>query len=106
MLPLALAALFAVGATSAVALAKESGQQDHDAAALAGAKVTLQQAIATAEQQANGRAASADFEQQRGVARIEVEVVGPQGLKTVLVDAQTGQVTAIRSGETRDEDND
>lgn len=106
ILPIALAALAATGAAGGVAFAKESGHQDNDAAALAGAKVTLQQAIATAEQQANGRAVSADLKQERGITRIEVEVAGPQGVRTVLVDAQTGQVTATHAGDQGDGDND
>ena len=68
-LPFALAALVVTG----------------DAAALANAKVTLQQATATAEQQTSSRAVSADIKQIRGATRIEVEVVGPQGLRTVVV---------------------
>ena len=105
-IPIALAALLATGAASGSAFAKESGHQDNDAAALANTKVTLQQAIATAEQQAGGRAVSADLKQEKGVAQIEVEIAGPQGAKTVLVDAQTGQVTATRAADHADEDND
>ena len=68
--------------------------------------VTLQRAIATAEQQANGRAVSADIRQERGTVRIEVEVAGPQGVKTVLVDAQSGLVTATHAGGQDDDDQD
>lgn len=106
IIPVALAALFAVGAAGGIAYAKDSGQDAQDTAALAGMKVTLQQAIATAEQQAGGRAVGADMSQERGATRIAVEVVGPQGVKTVLVDAQTGQVTATRDGGQDGEDND
>lgn len=106
--PLALAALLAVGAAGGIAHAKErDGKQDgRDAAALAGMKVTLQQAIATAEQQAGGRAVGADVSQEQGATRVAVEVAGPQGVKTVLVDAQTGQVTATQDGGHDGEDND
>ncbi len=106
IIPIALAALLATGAAGGLAFAKESGRQDNDAAKLASAKVTLQQAIAMAEQQAGGQAVSADFQQEKGVARIEVEVAGPQGVKTVLVDAQTGQVTTTHAADQADEDND
>ncbi len=105
-IPIALAALLATGAASGIALAAENGHKENDAAMLASAKVTLQQAITTAEQQAGGRAVSADLKQEKGVARIEVEVAGPQGAKTVLVDAQNGQVTATHAADQADEDND
>ena len=106
ILPVAFAALLATGAAGGVALAEENGHHATDAAMLASAKVTLQQAITTAEQQAGGRAVSADLKQEKGVAQIEIEVAGPQGAKTVLVNAQTGQVAATHAADHADEDND
>ena len=106
VLPVALAALVATGAVGGLAFAQERREADKDAAALANAKVTLQQAITTAEQQAGGRAVSADIEQERGATRIEVEVAGLQGVRTVMVDAQTGQVTATRDGDQDENDDD
>ena len=103
---LALAALLATGAAGGLAYAKDRDQDGRDAAALAGMKVTLTQAIATAEQQLGGRAVGADISQERGATRIVVEVAAPQGVKTVLVDAQTGQVTATRDGGQDGEDDD
>ena len=104
LLPIALAALVATGAAGSLAFAQERRGAGNDAALLASPKVTLQQAIATAEQQAGGRAVSADIEQERGATLIEVEVVGPQGMRTVTVDAQSGQVTATRDGDGDDDD--
>ncbi len=106
--PFALAALLAVGAAAGVAQAKDQdrSQDARDTAALASMKVTLPQAIATAEQQAGGRAVGADMSQEQGATRIAVEVVSPQGIKTVLVDAQTGQVTATHDGDQDGEAND
>lgn len=104
ILPIALAASVITGAAGSYAFAKESGEAGHDTAALAATKVTLQQAIATAEQQANGRAVSAAIEQARGVTQIEVKVAGPQGVKTVVVGAQSGQVIANRAGDQGDKD--
>jgi len=102
ILPAALAAALAIGAAGGIAKAQD--RDGRDAAALAGMKVTLQQAIATAEGQAGGRAVGADVSQEGGVTRISVEVAGPQGVKTVLVDGATGQVTATRDGDTEDND--
>jgi uncharacterized membrane protein YkoI len=99
--------LLAVGAGGIAQAKDRDREQDaRDAAALAGMKVTLQQAITTAEQQAGGRAVGADVSQERGVPRIAVEVAGPQGVKTVLVDAQSGHVTATHDGGQDGEDED
>lgn len=103
-IPIAFAALLATGAAGGVAWAQD--QDGRDAAALAGMKVTLLQAIATAEGQAGGRAVGADVSQQDGATRILVEVAGPQGVRTVHVDGVTGQVTATRDGGADHEDND
>ena len=105
ILPLTLAALLATGTVAGVAIAKENGHENA-AAALANAKITLQQAITTAEQQAGGRAVSADLQQEKGISQIEIEVAGQQGVKSVLVNAQTGQVTATHAGDQGDQDND
>lgn len=106
IVPFALAGLLAVGSAGGNAHARDSDLDASDTAALAGMKVTLQQAIATAEQRSGGHAMGADVLQESGATRIAVEVVGPQGVKTVLVDAQTGQVTATRDGSQDGEDND
>ena len=102
------AALLAVGGLAAGGIAASeaafaatevNGQDKQDTAALAGMKITLQQAIAAAEQQSGGRAVSADVSLENGATRVAVEVTGPQGAKTLLVDGQTAQVTAAPPGE-------
>jgi uncharacterized membrane protein YkoI len=103
---LAFATLLAVAAAAGAAQAQDRDQNARDIAALANMKVTLPQAIAAAEQQAGGRAVSADVSRAQGTTRIAVEVVGPQGVKTLLVDAQTGQVTATQDGGQDDGDDD
>ena len=103
---LAFATLLAVAAAAGAAQAQDRDQNARDIAALANMKVTLPQAIAAAEQQAGGRAVSADVSRAQGTPRIAVEVVGPQGVKTLLVDAQTGQVTATQDGGQDDGDDD
>lgn len=102
---LALAALLAIGAAGGIARAQGRDHDSREAAALAGMKVTLPQAITTAEGQAGGRAVGADVLQQDGATHIAVEVVGPQGIKTVMVDGATGRVTATQDGGDS-EDND
>jgi hypothetical protein len=95
--PIALAALLAVGTTGGVALANNHNDEGNDAAALANAKVTLVQAIATGVDNENGR------------VTIAVEVAAKGGVHTVLIDPATGLVAATRAGgdhEGNDEEND
>lgn len=94
---LALAGLVTLGTASGMAYAAtaDQSQDARDTALAAGMKVTLTQAIATAEQHAGGRAIDADVSQDKGATRIDIEVVGSQGVRTVSVDGQTGQVTAM-----------
>jgi len=111
---LALATLLATGAASSIAYAQDrdrdrdqgQDQDQRDITTRAGMKVTLQQAIGTAEQQMGGRAVGAEVFRQKGAAHFSVEVAGPGGIKTVLVDAQTGKVTATNASSEDREDND
>lgn len=104
ILPVALAATVITVAAGSLASSKERGEAGHDAAALVNAKVTLQQAIATAEQQAGGKAVGAGVDNENGIVRIAVEVAGSQGMRTVLVDPQSGQVTATHDGDREEND--
>lgn len=94
---LALAGLLAAGAVAGTAMAADR-DGDQEAKALQGAKVSLTQAIATAEQQTGGRAYDAGVDVKDGQTRIVVETNGPKGVQTVAVDAQSGQVVASHSG--------
>ncbi len=103
--PLALAAALAASASGA-AFAEERADEG-DAAALANAKVSLSQAIATAEQQAGGKAVEAGVDDENGTVRIAVRVASNQGVRTVLVDPQSGQVTGTKAdGDHDGEDSD
>lgn len=88
----ALAIVMAMG-IGGTAFAASADQDRPDIASLATMKVTLQQAIATAEQQDGGRAVSADVGGKTGATHIVVKVAGPKGVRTVVVDGQSGQVT-------------
>lgn len=85
----AAAALLATGLSGKV-WAGEAGQDTRDSAAIAAAHVTLPQAIATAEQLAGGRAVGADLVTDLAGPRIAVEVALPDGVRTVTVDAVSG----------------
>ena len=77
---LALAGLFATGALAGTAFAA-GDDEAQEAKALQGAKVTLSQAIATAEQQTGGKAFDAGVDTEHGATRIAVETNGPRGCR-------------------------
>ena len=74
------------------------GDEAKEATALQSAKVSLTQAIATAEQQTGGKAYDAGVDIKGGVPRIAVETNGPKGVQTVVVDAQSGHVVSTHQG--------
>ncbi len=88
-----LAGMFAAGGAALAA-----GPVDPEATALQSAKVTLPQAIATAEQKTGGQAYDAGVDIKAGQTRIAVETNGPGGVQTVMVDAQSGQVVSAHAG--------
>ena len=92
--PLALAGLPAAGTLGTAYAAS----QDEEATALQGAKVSLVQAIATAEQQAGGHAFDAGADRKDGQPRVTVETNGPKGVQTTVIDAQNGQVVGAHAG--------
>ena len=93
-------ALASVGAAAFAAKTMES-----DAAAAPPAKITLVQAIAAAEQQANGKATRAEYEQTKTGWAYDVEIISGTKVLDVRVDADKG--TVISSAEdTADKGND
>lgn len=86
----------ATGMTTAVAA---EGKSEHDRAPidLSKATVTMSQAIATAEQQAGGRATKAKLENEKGTLLYEVKVAGKDKATEVKVDAQNGKVLATEA---------
>ena len=90
------ALIIAAGVASAAGLAyaKESSGTENEATAdLAKAKISLSQAVATAETQAGGRATKAEFDGEGGVVAFKVEVVTPDNkVMDVKVDAVDGKV--------------
>ena len=96
--PLALAGLIASGSLTGTALAANGSDEQQEATALDGAKITLSQAIAIAEQQTRGRAYDAGVDLKSGAARIAVETNGAKGVQTVIVDARSGKVVGTHAG--------
>jgi uncharacterized membrane protein YkoI len=92
---LAVAGLLAVGSGAAWAAGASESQE---ATALQGAKVSLSQAIATAEQHTGGTAFDAGVDIKNHRTRIAVETNGPKGVRTTLIDPQTGRITGGHAG--------
>jgi uncharacterized membrane protein YkoI len=85
--------------------AAQNNNESHEgnvSTALASAKTTLSQAIVTAEQRTGGKAYEAGVDVEAGKPRIIVETTGPNGVQTVTVDAQNGQVIGTHAGGERD----
>ena len=97
MMTLALAGLLAAGTTASTAFAAKSDEAQ-EANALQGAKVSLTQAIASAEQQTGGHAYDAGADVEKGKTIIVVETNGPKGVQTVTVDAESGHVLGTHAG--------
>jgi len=86
--------IIAVALASAGVAAFAANTMENDAAALANAKISLSQAIASAEQHTGGKAVHAEFEHTRAGWAYEVETVNGAKVVDVTVDAATGTVVA------------
>jgi uncharacterized membrane protein YkoI len=87
--------LFFGGAGSALAVTSGEAQEE---TALQETSLTLSQAIAMAEHQTGGKAFDAGVNVDDGKPRVIVETNGPQGVQTVIIDAQSGQVVGAHAG--------
>lgn len=99
----AVATLMVLGMAGAVQAKDVKNEDAKDAASLQAMKISLSQAIATAEQQGGGKAVGADIVFQGNASHVAVEVVAAGVTKTLTVDGQTGQVTGTTAGG-KDED--
>src|SRR5215468_7572152 len=84
---------FATAITAASALAM--GEHNRAPVDVSKATVTMSQAIATAEQQAGGKATRAKLENETGKLLYEVKVAGKDKTTEVKVDATDGKVLAM-----------
>jgi uncharacterized membrane protein YkoI len=73
------------------AYAAESAMSN-DASQILRARVSLPRAISIAEQQTNGKASSAELEQDKNGLTYHVETVSQSNVMDVVVDATTGKV--------------
>ncbi|MBR7792145.1 PepSY domain-containing protein [Undibacterium sp. FT147W] len=96
----------AIAAVGTVAYAAQ-GSMENDVMAITKAKIPMTQAVTTAEQHANGKAARAEYENSKQGWVYDVEVVSGSKVFDVRVDADKG--TVISSAEDkadRDDDHD
>ena len=84
-----------VAASVGSAYAGESGE--NDGAALAQTKISLTQAIAAAEQHANGRAIRAELEDENGTIVYGVEVLSGAKATDVKVDVRDGKILSAQA---------
>jgi uncharacterized membrane protein YkoI len=100
--------LLAIGIAAASTVAYgAAGTTENDAMAITKAKISLTQAVTTAEQHANGKAARAEYENSKHGWVYDVEVVSGAKVFDVKVDGDKG--TVISSAEDkadRDDDHD
>ena len=106
LLNLAMAGVFAASTLGLVgaAMARENGPAASETPILTNAKVTMSQAIATAESQIGGKAVGAGIEDQNGIVAFEVEILKDGQKHKVLVDTQSGQV--VKTAMADDEQNE
>jgi uncharacterized membrane protein YkoI len=83
------------GAGSALAV---TGGETQEETALQETSLTLSQAIAMAEHQTGGKAFDAGVNVDDGKPRVIVETNGTQGVQTVIIDAQSGQIVSAHAG--------
>jgi uncharacterized membrane protein YkoI len=104
IVPIAMAAVIAVGSTIGLAHAasNDRGGENEGAqerAALVNAKTTLAQAIAAAEQQTGGKAIDAGVENENGAIAFAIEVAKDNTVQKVLVDLQSGKVLKVAAAD-------
>lgn len=81
-----------LGALLLFAAGRPALAESVDYKALNEAKLSLTQAINTAEQQGDGKAIDAEFDVEDGVAMYEISILGADKLQKYKLDANTGQV--------------
>jgi uncharacterized membrane protein YkoI len=90
--------LFLCAARPALASTSDEADEAQEQTALQGNMITLAQAIAIAEHQTGGKAYDAGVDVDHGKPRAVVETNGPNGVQTVIIDAQSGQIVGTHAG--------
>ena len=93
---IALAGVLLIGVAGPTVAA--NNDEAREETALQGSKLTLSQAISIAEHQTGGKAFDAGVDVDHGKPRIVVETNGANGVQTVIVDAESGQIVGAHAG--------
>jgi uncharacterized membrane protein YkoI len=93
-------------AAAGAAYAKDKELRTNEAAIMANAKVTMAQAIATAEQKTGGKTVGTGIEDQDGTVFLEVQVLKDNQRHSVLIDPQSGQVVKVAIDNEQDDDDE
>ena len=92
----AIAALCVGLGTGAMAASEAAGGGDQqELAAVASARITLQQATAIAEKETGGKATASGIDNENGVTTYDVTIDQGGAPKQVLADLQTGKVVKV-----------
>ncbi len=92
ILPAAMAAMIAVGATGAVHASTGESESNREIATVLGAKTSLVQAIDAAERHSGGRAMKIDVEEKNGAFLYEVKTASKDRITEIRVDPASGTV--------------
>ena len=92
ILPAAMAAVFALGATGSALASSEEHEGGREVAAALAAKTSVAEAIAAAEQHSGGRAMKIDMDKDNGAYVYEIKTVSKDKITEVLVDPTSGKV--------------
>ena len=100
--------LLAIGiAAASTIVCAATGKTENDAMAITKAKISLTQAVTTAEQHASGKAARAEYENSKHGWVYDVEVVSGAKVFDVKVDGDKGTVISSTEDKAdRDDDHD
>ncbi|WP_317202502.1 PepSY domain-containing protein [Janthinobacterium sp.] len=100
-------AVAAAGALAAATFAYAAHERPNDALSVLQARISLVQAVASAEQHVQGKAASAEYEHGARGGVYDVEVVSANKVFDVKVDATDGKVIAsVEDRNDREDDHD
>jgi uncharacterized membrane protein YkoI len=92
---IALAGILFIGVAGPVLGGTKGEAQEQTA--LQKTTMTLSQAIAIAEHQTGGKAYDVGVVINHGKPRVIIETNGPNGVQTVIIDAQSGQIVAAHA---------
>jgi len=95
---------FTVFSVASIATAYAAISPENDALAIASAKVSLTQAVTTAEQHVGGKAARAEYEHHKGQWVFDVEVVKGKQVMDVKVDPISGKILSAVEDNTDHDD--